>query len=141
MKSNFGFDKNERSGFKYWFSHWCAYNMTALVMHAWKPKYLLHDIEKPWLKLILRDYKKVQKWHRTHSKHHLDYGDKHGYDKVDWEAAVIDWECSRFTKRAQQRNARQFTEYILSNEDGKYSEKQRFAVKNNVLPILDKIGL
>ena len=45
------FSKSERSSFKYWFAHWCAYNMTALNLGMWKPKYLLHDIEKPWLML------------------------------------------------------------------------------------------
>ena len=46
------FTKEERSGFKYWFAHWCAFQMTALNLKCWRPKYLLHDIEKPWLKLL-----------------------------------------------------------------------------------------
>lgn len=51
------FTKEERSGFKYWFAHWCAFQMTALNLKCWRPKYLLHDIEKPWLKLLWGDYK------------------------------------------------------------------------------------
>lgn len=94
------FSKEERSSFKYWFAHWCAYNMTALNLRMWKPKYLLHDIEKPWLMLLWKDYKRVQKWHRTHNAHHLEYpGEK------DWEAMLIDWECSRFTKLAMKNDA------------------------------------
>ena len=46
------FTKEERSGFKYWFAHWCAFQMTALNLKCWRPKYLLHDIEKPWLSLL-----------------------------------------------------------------------------------------
>lgn len=99
------FTKEERSGFKYWFAHWCAFNMTALNLKCWKFKYLFHDIEKPWLKLILRDYKKVQKWHREHNSHHLEYFKKHG--TADWRAMVIDWECSRFTKEACPYNAKE----------------------------------
>lgn len=89
------FSKSERSSFKYWFAHWCAYNMTALNLGMWKPKYLLHDIEKPWLMLLWKDYNKVQYWHRTHNNHHIEYP-----GKKDYEAMLIDWECSRFTKLA-----------------------------------------
>lgn len=48
----YGFDKESRSTFKYWFAHWCAFQMVALDLHVWRPKYLLHDIEKPWLRLF-----------------------------------------------------------------------------------------
>lgn len=92
------FTKEERSRFKYWFAHWCAFQMTALNLRCWKLKYLFHDIEKPWLKLILRDYKKVQTIHRKYNKHHITYYIKNG--KADFEAMTIDWECSRFTKEA-----------------------------------------
>lgn len=91
------FTKAERSGFKYWFAHWCAFNMTALNLGCWHWRYLLHDIEKPWLKLIFRgDYKKVQKWHREHSPHHAEFFLKHGW--LYWDDLVVDWECSHFTK-------------------------------------------
>lgn len=89
------FNKEERSGFAYWFAHWCAFQMTALNNKCWKPKFLFHDIEKPWLKLWYRgNYKKVQKIHRNHNSHHIQYYLRTG--KVDWLAMVIDWECSRF---------------------------------------------
>ena len=102
------FTKEERSTFPYWFAHWCAFNMTALNCHAWKPKYLLHDIEKPWLKLFW-PYKKVQKWHRSHNNHHLEWleNPNHKPDQFDWEGMMIDWECSRFTKTASPRTAAQ----------------------------------
>ena len=76
------FSKEERSTFPYWFAHWCAFNMTALNLRWWKPKYLFHDIEKPFLMLLWKDYTKVQKWHRTHNNHHLEY--KNGVDNIDW---------------------------------------------------------
>ena len=111
------FTKEERSSFPYWFAHWCSFQMTALNHHMWKPKYLFHDIEKPWLRLFL-PYKKVQKWHRHHHNHHLEWlddklkGCKDGdirkiLDRFDWEGMVIDWECSRFTKLASPKNARE----------------------------------
>jgi hypothetical protein len=99
-----GFDKSERSSFSYWFAHWCAFQMCALNLRRWKFKYLFHDFEKPWMKLFCK-YKTVQKWHREHNSHHLEYGLKHGWDKVDWEALIIDWECSRFTKTEAQLDA------------------------------------
>ena len=56
-------------------------------------------MEKPWLRLIM-SYDHVQKLHRTHSKHHLEYpGEK------DWEALFIDWECSHLTKEASPKKA------------------------------------
>lgn len=104
------FTKSERSSFRYWFAHWCAFQMTALNLHHWRPKYLLHDIEKPFLKLFL-DYEKVQKWHRTHNSHHTEY-------KGQWDtyAMVIDWECSRFTKSEAQLNAYDTLKRMIVNE-------------------------
>lgn len=92
------FDKTERSSFKYWFAHWCSFNMVALNQKCWKFKYLFHDMEKPFLKLIL-PYKTLQKFHRFHNKHHPEYyflqmGKYHKCDNYDYEATIIDWECS-----------------------------------------------
>ena len=102
------FTKEERSSFPYWFAHWCAFNMTALNLKVWKFKYIFHDWYKPWLRLFL-PYEKVQKFHREHSKHHLEwlYNHQTHEDAVrfDWDAMIIDWECSRFTKEASQLNA------------------------------------
>ena len=124
------FSKEERSSFAYWFAHWCSYNMTALNLKCWKFKYLFHDIEKPWLMLLWKDYKRVQKWHREHNRHHLEY------KGFDWEAMVIDWECSRFTKEASPRTACQETFRLID----KYPEKKGLLLIN-VIPVLEKLGL
>ena len=134
------FDKKDRSSFPYWFSHWAAYNLIALKLGVWKPKWLLHDIEKPWLKLIWRDYKRVQKWHKHHNKHHIFSGRRYGLNKVDWLAAVLDWESSRYSKNAAPLTARQETEAIL-NERKKYTDDEREEIRKNVLPILNYLGL
>ena len=49
------FEEKDKSSFKYWFAHWCAYQMTALNCGAWKFKYLFHDIEKPFLELLWKE--------------------------------------------------------------------------------------
>ena len=114
------FTKADRSSFKYWFAHWCGFQLTALNLGIWKPKYLLHDIEKPWLKLLWKgDYKRVQKWHRTHNKHHLEYGLKHGWDAIDWEALMIDWECCGLSKQEAQLDARETLEYEINRDKWK----------------------
>ena len=114
------FSKDERSGFKYWFAHWCAFQLTALNLGIWKFKYLFHDIEKPWMKLWYRgNYSKVQKFHRKHNKHHLEYGRLHGFDKMDWEALIIDWECCGLTKQKAQLDARETMEYELTRDKWK----------------------
>lgn len=111
------FNRNERATFKYTFWHWMAFNLVAKELNAWKFKYLFHDIEKPWLKLILRDYSKVQKWHRAHNSHHLEYkGDR------DWEGMVIDWQCGRYTKHACPRTAIEEASYKLNDGSIAYSD-------------------
>lgn len=135
------FDKSERSSFSYWINHWLAYNLVAMKLGVWKPKWLLHDIEKPWLKLFWGDYKRVRKWHKYHNKHHVFSGRRYGLNKVDWLAAVIDWECSRYTKNASPLTARQETMNILENQKEKYTNDEREAIRINVLPILDYLGI
>ena len=134
------FTKEQRSSFSYWYNHWKAYNYTAWKLGVWKPKWLLHDIEKPWLKLIWGDYERVRKWHKHHNSHHVFYGRRNGLNKVDWLGAVIDWECSRLTKLQAPKTAREETMSLLEQER-KYSKDEREAIRINVLPILDYLGL
>lgn len=128
------FEKKDRGGFKYTFAHWCAYQMTALNLGIWKIKYLFHDWEKPWLKLFWRDYKKVQKWHREHNAHHMEY-------KKKWDAVamLIDWECSRFTKTASPMTAKETYKYFV-NVKYKNTEYEK-RLKEEILPILEKLNL
>jgi len=134
------FTKESRSTFPYWFAHWCAFNMTACLLGIWKVKYLFHDLEKPWLKLVLRDYKKVQKWHREHNRHHLEY---QGVKKIDIDAMIIDNECSRFTKAACPYTAKEWfvdghwkkglSDEMISNLEG--------FVTYSVIPRIEDLGL
>lgn len=143
------FTKEERSGFKYWFAHWCAFQMTALNLKCWKFKYLFHDIEKPWLKLLIGDYSKVQSIHRKRNKHHIQYWiDKQfNVKKTDWEAMVIDWECSRFTKLSAQLNARDTLEiefeYLqkLKNDNVLINDDVINVFRENIENVLNKLNL
>lgn len=116
------FDKSERSTFKYWFAHWCAYQLTALNLRVWRFKYLFHDIEKPWLRILFRgNYSKVQRWHRKHNNHHLQYS-----GKKDYIAMVLDWECSKLTKTSSPYSA--YGQYLkkiheVSDYDNREIEK------------------
>lgn len=134
------FTKAERSTFSYWFAHWCSYNMTALNLKCWKIKYLFHDFEKPWLKLFY-PYEKVQKLHRTNNKHHIGY--KGGIDNCDFEAMVIDWECSRFTKEAAPMTARETFDYTVTvkHHNKKISDHEKEVLEKNIPPILEKLKL
>lgn len=109
----YGFTKEDRSSFPYWFAHWCAFQMVALNCHKWKFGYMFHDLYKPWFRLFM-NYKKLQMFHNKHSRHHLLYVFLHGMKHVDWEGMIIDWECSRFTKQAAQLNARDEKERIIA---------------------------
>ena len=131
------FTPEEKSGFSYYFAHLFAYNMTALNLKCWKWKYLLHDIEKPWLKLLWGDYQKVREWHRKNNRHHLTYKNP---NNIDWEAMILDWECSRFTKQDSKLNAVEQYEYFIKN---KYKNNNYYKqlLENNVPKILKKLGL
>ena len=132
---NIMFTKAERSTFPYWFAHWCAFQMTALNLHMWKPKYLFHDWEKPWLRLFL-PYEKVQKWHRYHHNHHFEWLEKYSenhsgnvsemMDKYDWEAMLIDWECSQYTKVASPKNAWEQYETWFGSKENKEKWKDKY---------------
>lgn len=130
------FSANEKSTFPYWFAHWKAFNKVAKELNAWKFKYIFHDIEKPWLKLFW-DYPKVQKWHNEHNSHHLINVINGGVG--DWEAMIIDWECSGRTKIACKLNAAQeyeriFDEFIEFFKTGKISDNRtiKYIVNNNI---------
>lgn len=103
--------------------------MTALLRGMWKVKYLFHDIEKPWLKLFMK-YSDVQKFHRSHNRHHLSYKGNRG---IDWEALAIDWDCGRYTKEACPRNVYEEMIYY-SKEHPEYS----LLLHVNLLPIIEK---
>jgi hypothetical protein len=93
-------------------------------------------------------YEKLQKFHRYHSNHHLEYhydGDNyidyyfdynHHYDEIDWEALAIDWECSRFTKIACPRNAHQEARSKIK----KHPELE-FIFETYLFPVLRKLDI
>ena len=56
---------------------------------------------------------------------------------IDWEAAVIDWESSRYTKLAAPRTAYQELIYIEPNTEPNYYT----FVKQNMMPIIYRLGL
>ena len=135
IKYNFKkFNKEQRSSFSYWYYHWKAYNLTAFHLGCWKFKYLFHDIEKPWLMLFWKNYFRVQSYHRSNSNHHLEY---EYFDKIDWEALVIDWECSRFTKNASPRNAYQEMFSLKSLVSPEFYKR----IRDNMMPIILRYGL
>jgi len=125
------FTPEERSTFPYWFAHWCAFNMTALNLRCWKFRFLFHDMEKPWLRLFL-PYEKVQKFHRTHARHHKEYKGKH----FDWLGMIVDWECSQYTKDVATMNAREKMEAYQASHPDFYKK-----LKENLEPILTELGL
>ena len=125
------FERNSKRGFAYWFAHWCAYNMTAINCNAWKFKYLFHDIEKSWLELIM-PHDKVKRFHQRHNRYHFTYRKR---SRVDWEAVVIDWECSRFTKVFRSETAREVAKLRLL--DGRINLDE-YGI---VMKIIERYGL
>lgn len=116
------FTKEQRSTFPYWFWHWLAFNRTAMEWKVWKIHHLFHDIEKPFLRLFF-PYKTVQKWHRTHNSHHLEYRKP---EKRNWVDMVIDWECSSLTKEACPYHAIEEANIKLEDKTMSYPDYQKF---------------
>lgn len=113
----------EKSSFPYWMCHWCAFQLTAINLGVWKPHHLFHDFYKPFLKLII-PYKYVKWFHNKFSSHHPESCVPKNYTSM-----VIDWECSRLTKKDATLNARETLE--------KYYPQ----LNSKILPILDKLKL
>lgn len=86
---------------KYTLIHWYFYQKVAFQLGVWKIKYLFHDIDKIILLLITFNPKLVSKLHRKISSHHPN----NIFNNFDIEAAIIDWECARFTKPDKPLNA------------------------------------
>ena len=145
------FSKEERSSWRYFWAHWCAFQMVAITLGAWKIKYLFHDWYKPWLKMFGVPYKKIQKYHRTHSKHHIEWLLKNGYYNYsmekyfDWEALVIDWECSQYTKENCPRGA--YEEMLNYLDNAKKTipvcnfKYLKYMLENKMLPIIEKFDI
>ena len=73
----------------------------------------------------------------------LEYLEKyHDPTKFDWEAMIIDWECSRYTKEASPRNARQEYEYLMENlPNDDMSKTKKYFLYHYVEPKLKSLGL
>ena len=74
-----------------------------------------------------------RKWHREHRRHHTNYGELHGWDKVDWDEMIIDWECCHFTKKQQPLNAPETLVELFS--DRPYFR----TMQENILPKLRRL--
>ena len=136
------FTKNERSTWPYFWAHWMSFQMTAINLRVWKFKYLFHDWYKPWLKMFGMPYKKIQKYHKEHANHHLEHLMLlNNPCRFDWEAMIIDWECSQYTKEACPRNARQEMEYIIENSNPVTDYYLIYCLKRYMEPKLNKLGL
>lgn len=112
----------------YTFKHIICINKLAIKYKVWKIRYLFHDVDKLFMYVLLfwKSSKEIHKIHRLHSNHHIENIES---KNIDWEMAILDWECARFTKPDKPLNARETLEKY-------YSE-----YKNNCLPILKKLGL
>lgn len=84
----------------------------------------LHDLDKVFLYMVF-EYKKVHDFHRKHSRHHMLKAHTH----ADYVQAVIDWECSRFTKPDKPLNARETLEKYYPEHASK------------ILPVIQELGL
>jgi hypothetical protein len=135
-------DKSQRSGWRYYWAHWAAFQMVAITLGIWRPRHLFHDWYKPWLKMLGIPYSEIQYIHRHSSRHHLEYLELNNGTYFDWDSMIIDWECSQYTKEACKRNARQKMEHILNDyPDDEHNTYIKYLLRRYVEPRLEKLGL
>ena len=132
------FKDTEKSTFTYWFAHWKSFQLTAMLLGVWKFRFLFHDIEKPFLMAIWKDYPRVRQYHRTHARHHWAYTGNKSYDYL---AMVIDWECSRYSKADAQMTAYETYNYELHKFIKVNDMDKMKKLQLHVFPILEKLNL
>lgn len=136
------FDKSQRSGWRYYWAHWAAFQMVAVMLGVWRPRHLFHDWYKPWLKMFGIPYSEIQYIHRHSSRHHLEYLELNNETRFDWDSMIVDWECSQYTKEACKRNARQKLEHILNDyPNDEHNTYIKYLLRRYVEPRLEKLGL
>lgn len=92
--------------FKYTFAHKKAFlKVEKALLGKNAVMGYLHDTDKLIMYLIpFVTGEQVSEFHRLHSKHHIPNAIVKDKYKIQ---AIIDWECSRFTKPDKPYNARQ----------------------------------
>lgn len=65
----------------------------------------------------------MQKWHRLHNKHHLEY--RHP-DQRNWLDMIVDWEASGLTKYACTRNAIEEAKFKLNEGSMSPADYEQF---------------
>lgn len=72
-----------------------------------KYKYIFHDWDKLFMFIFLPFLgdRIINQWHQKYNRHHPTFTTGENWDrnlkdpfKVDWNQAIIDWECARITK-------------------------------------------
>lgn len=120
------FLKNIKDCYKhvpYTWNHYLAFMKVQKYVFGYY-KYKFHDWDKLMMYIFLPfiNIKKISKIHQKINKHHpIYFKNKEKIlkksDKVNWEEAIIDWECARYTKPDKPLNARDtlykfYPEYI-----------------------------
>ena len=74
---------------------------------------------------LIFPYTKVQKWHRLHNRHHLEYMYP---ERRSWLDMIIDWEASGRTKQACPRNAIEEARFKLNEGSMSPSDYTQFYI-------------
>ena len=103
----------------YTIRHKKAFLITERILFGKNTFYgYLHDLEKIFLYLIFGKAEGVQKWHRQHNKHHVEYWNIRPVEIPDkWKKQmIIDFECGRATKPDKPLNWIETIERFYSND-------------------------
>lgn len=114
----------------YTFKHYIAFLKTEKKLLG-SYKYKFHDLDKIVMYIFIPfvGTKKIKDIHRRR-RHHIEK--EKNVNDCNYEEAIIDWECSRFTKPDKPETARELTE----RKYPKYPQHY-----NQLLNILYKLNL
>ena len=81
-------------------------------------KYKFHDLDKILMYIFIPfiGTKRIKEIHRVINKHHIMVGK----ENCNYEEAIIDWECARFTKKDKPWTAR---EIVFSKDRGQKQQE------------------
>ena len=98
----------------YTFKHYLAFMKLEKELIG-SYKYKFHDVDKLFMYFFLPflGTDKIKVIHKKINRHHIT-NDK-SFDKCNYDEAIIDWECARFTKPDKPENAREVTEKKFVN--------------------------
>ena len=121
--------KNSYKHIFYTLKHYFAFMKLQKTLLGYY-KYKFHDLDKVLMYIFLPflGTDKIKKIHQKYNAHHIKYTKY----LPNYEEAIIDWECARFTKKDKPLTARQTFEMLNYLTDYQKTKVEKQLIKFNL---------